>query len=173
MQNNKKEMIKVIMTLKFTLVYSLLWKHCSLIWRRQLERVKSFVLSKVLCLGFCGFRWIQNEKCQTTRRMFCESQLMFYKRQALFQMQSQVYGLPEEQSDAWIWQFVITACTSTKLYRCLEVATTMGKVACGTMRERSQLDRAVIIHLLLSPTLRRLREESFYNIRNKRRWNFM
>ena len=104
--------------------------------------------------------------------MFCESQLM-YKRQALFQMQPQVHCLREEQSHAWIWQFVITACTSTKLCRCFEVATTMGKVACGTMRERSQLDRAVIIHLLLSPTSRRLREHPFYNIRNKRRWNFM
>jgi hypothetical protein len=134
-QNNKKKMFKLIMMLKFTLVYSPLWKHCSLICRRQLERVKSFLfLSKVLCLGFCSFRWIHNEKCQRTRRMFCESQLMLYKRQVLFQMQSQVHDLREEQSHAWIWQFVITVCTRTKLYGWIEVATTMGKIACGTMR---------------------------------------
>jgi len=42
-QNNKKKIIRFIMMLKFTVLYSPLWKHCSLIWRRQLERVRSFV----------------------------------------------------------------------------------------------------------------------------------
>jgi hypothetical protein len=48
MQCNKKKMINLIMMLKFTLVYPPLWKHCSLTWRRQLERVKSFVFVEPL-----------------------------------------------------------------------------------------------------------------------------
>jgi hypothetical protein len=56
MQNNENKMMRLIMTHKFTLTYSFLWKYCSLIWRIQLERVNSFVFVERLLPRLRWFR---------------------------------------------------------------------------------------------------------------------
>lgn len=109
--------------------------------------------------------------------IFCESQLILYKKLANFSdaVTSTLthYVSVKNKATSEIWQFVITACTRPELSRWFEVATTMGKVACGTMRKQSPLDRAVIISLLVSPFAHHLREQPFHNISNKRRWNLV